>query len=202
MILRTALVLGVLAGPAAAGSIESAYTSIDDKEACALVGLGAEGEGDWAETVCTGFRGFPVIISYGDARESVFYGFPPDTDDRFANWESFGSFNSVGPKIEWRYERDGERVLPFATIHRWFVSEPEDSTKSTQVLVVEKVGTLPERQGCVVGYVVATGDPRANEKAREIADGQVRGFVCGSDEPVVIADGAPLPPPYSASGGE
>lgn len=202
MIRRAVLFLGLLAGPACAGGIDSAYTRINGKEDCALVGIGAEGEGDWSESVCNGFRGFPVIISYGDARRSLFYGFPPETDDAFAGWESFGAFNTVGPVIEWRYEKDGERILPFATIHRWFVSEPEDSTKTTEVLVIEKVGTLPERQGCVVGYVVATGDPKANEKARQVADEQVRGFACGSDEPIIIADGGPLPPPYSASGGE
>ncbi len=198
MIRRLALFLSLVAAPAAAGSIESAYSDIDDQKACALVGVGAEGEGDWSESVCSGFRGFPVIISYGDARESVLYGFPPEQDDLFAGWESFAAFNSVGPKIEWRYEKDGDRVLPFATIHRWFVSEPEDSTRTTEVLVVERVATLTDRQGCVVGYVVASGDPKANEKARNIADQQARTFACGSDEPVIIADGGPLPEPYRA----
>ncbi len=198
MIRRLALALAILPLPAFAATIESAYTDLNDANPCATVAQAEEGDGDWAEIVCPGFRGFPVIITYGDARESVFYGFPPGRQAVSDGWESFGPFNSVGPKIEWRYEVDGDLTRPFATIHRWFVSQPEDSEKTTEVLVVEKVGTLAERQGCVVGYVVASGDPKANEKARTIADGQARGFACGADEPVIIADGAELPEPYRA----
>lgn len=196
MIRPTVLALSLIAVFAAeAGEIVSAYTDVNDKTPCATVDQAEEGEGDWAEIVCPGFMGFPVIISYGDARESVFYGFPPERSTPFVGWESFGPFNSVGPKIEWRYEKKGDLTLPFATIHRWFVSYPEEAEKTVEVLVVEKVGSLGEREGCRVGYVVATGDPAANEKARKIADEQARTFSCAGDEPVVIADGAELPEP-------
>lgn len=188
-----------VATPAAA-EIASAYTDLDAKTPCATVAQAEEGDGDWAEAVCPGFRGFPVIVSYGDARESVFYGFPPERDNAFVGWESFGHFNSVGPKIEWRYETKGDLVIPFATIHRWFVSQLDDPEKSTEVLVIEKVGSLEAREGCRVGYVVATGDPKANDKARRIADDSARNFTCGADQPAIIADGAELPEPMVNSG--
>lgn len=199
--LRRLTAIALLFAPVpASAEILSAYTDADEKTPCATVAQAEEGDGDWAEIVCPGFMGFPVIISYGDARESVFYGFPPQRENAFVGWESFGHFNSVGPKIEWRYEKKGDLTLPFATIHRWFVSEAEDATKTTEVLVIEKVGALDAREGCRVGYVVASGDPKANEKARKVADEQARDFSCAGDEPVIIADGAELPEPMVNKG--
>jgi hypothetical protein len=40
---------------------------------------------------------------------------------------------------------------------------------------------------------VATGNPKANETARKIADEQVRDFACGADEPVQVEGEAPVP---------
>ena len=96
-----------------------------------------------------------------------------------------------GPKIEWRVAKDGDRTIPFATIHRWSVSDPEDAEKQVEVLVVEKVGQIGEQDGCAVGLVLATGNPKANETARKIADEQARGFACGGDERVLV--GEPMP---------
>jgi hypothetical protein len=50
-----------------------------------------------------------------------------------------------------------------------------------QVLVVSKVAGK-DGQGCVVGYVDALANPKANSLAREIADTRAKGFVCGRDE--------------------
>lgn len=61
-----------------------------------------------------------------------------------------------------------------------------------EVLVVQKVGQLHPREGCVVGYVVATGNPEANQKARRIADSKVRDHSCGN-QPTIDAGSVPLP---------
>lgn len=187
---RFLLMLACLMPTAApAEEIFSAYTDLDFEKACTTVAEAAEGEGDWAETVCPGYRGFPVIVQYGDARDSVFYGFPPAPGD--LAWESFSALNSAGLKIEWRITKDGGREVPFATIHRWGIVDPEDSDRHIEVLVVEKVGQLDERQGCAVGLVMATGNPQANETARRIADEQARTFACGADERVLVGDAIP-----------
>jgi hypothetical protein len=177
-----------------AGEISSVYTELDANEDCTVfAAAGEEGEGDWANLVCTGYSGYPVIIYSADLRESVFYGFPP-AGDLAPAWESFAAFNSAGPKIEWRVEMDGDRALPFATIHRWFVSnDPDDAEKKTEVLVVAKLGQIAERDGCAVGLVVASGNPKANETARKIADEQARNFACGADERVLVSGDVPLP---------
>lgn len=179
----------VLCWPAAAAEMSSAYTDLNTARDCAVL-ESSQDEGDFVRMICPGWRGYPVILSAGDLRESVFYGFPPSGE---LPWESFGPFNATGNKIEWRIETNGETAVPIATIHRWFVSDPEDDTKKTEVLVVEKVGQLGERDGCAVGLVVATGNPKANETARRIADESVRDFACGADERVLVSGDVPMP---------
>lgn len=179
---------------AAAGEVSSAYSDlVADRDCTTFAAADPDEGGDWANLVCNGYRGYPVFIYYGDARESLFYGFPP-AGDLAPVWESFDAFNSTGPKIEWRLETDGNGAVPFATIHRWFVSDPDDTSENIEVLVVEKVGQPHERDGCAVGYVVATGNPDANEKARRIADLQAREFACGADQPVIDQGSVPVPP--------
>jgi hypothetical protein len=185
-----AMAVAGLGQVAAAGEISSAYTDIDAEKTCSIFSANEEG-GEFANLACNGWRGYPVLIYSGDLRESVFYGFPPDGDLAPA-WESFSAFNSTGPRIEWRIETDGSRSVPFAAIHRWFVSaDPENPDKQTEVLVVEKVGQMHERQGCAVGLVLATGNPQANEEARRIADERARHFSCGVDQRVVVGDSVP-----------
>lgn len=183
------LALGCVS-PAAAEEIVSVYTDLVADRDCSVFAAAEEGEGEWSNMVCAGYRGYPVMVQYGDARESPFYGFPPDGDLAPA-WESFAAFNSAGPKIEWRIARDGGRETPFATIHRWFVADGEGGP-DVEVLVVEKVGQVHGREGCAVGYVVATGNADANGKARRIADRQARDFACG-DQPTVDAGSVALP---------
>lgn len=168
-------------GPAAAGEISSAYTDLDLERDCATVAAAGPDDGDWQELVCSGWRGYPVLLSIADLRHSVFYGFPPTGDRPF---ETFAAFNAAGPRIEWRIESEGDRSTLFATIHRWTVEGAEG--RRTEVLVVSKVGQLEGRQGCVVGLVTATGHPDANESARRLADERARSFACGTDAPVEI----------------
>jgi hypothetical protein len=186
--MRALLIPLALAGfcqAAQAGDISSAYTDLDSKKDCVTYAQAAEGDGDWADLVCSGYRGYPVLIGYDDARESVYYGFP--SDDMTSLWESFTAFNGSGPKVEWRIETNGDVAIPFAAIHRRSVSHPEDN-KSTDVLVVAKVAQPEEHQGCTVGLVLATGNPQANDQARKLADEKAKTFVCGKDKREVIGD--------------
>ncbi|HTN64450.1 MAG TPA: hypothetical protein VL147_23315 [Devosia sp.] len=79
----------------------------------------------------------------------------------------------------------------FRHIHRWFVTVA-NASQPVEALVVQKVGQLHPRAGCVVGYVVATGHPDANQKARQIADGKARNHSCG-DQPTIDAGSVPVP---------
>ena len=183
----------LLTVPAWAGTVSSEYTKLDAEKDCAVFSAAGDDGGDWADMICSGYRGYPVLLYYGDARESLFYGLPPGGDLAPA-WESFSAFNSTGPTIEWRIETDGDVKVPFATIHRWFVSaDPENPDKSVEVLAIEKVGQVTDRSGCVVGYVVASGNAGANEAARRIADQRARAFECGADEPTIEQGSVPMP---------
>lgn len=183
------------ADPAAAGDISSEYTKLVTERDCSVISSAGEEGGDWANLACNGYRGFPVMIAYSDLRESVHYGFPPG-GDLAPRWESFGSFNSTGDTIEWRIEAGDNGSLPFATIHRWTISGG-DGDDEVQVLVVEKVA-IPGGEGCVVGYVVATGNGSANEQARQVADGFARDFACFVDPPEIRQGSVDLPQTYVA----
>lgn len=180
-----------LATAGASAQIASEHTDLSYEETCSVVGMAEEGDGDWANYVCTGYRGYPVIVSYADERESIFYGFPPEGGAGFI-WEGFEGFSSAGPTIEWRVERRGEVEIPFATIHRWTVTSMDEPDETVEVLVVEKVGLLPQRQGCAIAYVMATGNEEAEEQARQLADTQARDFQCG-DQPTIFSGDLEMP---------
>ncbi len=187
--------LALAATPAAAAeSILSAYTDLDAERDCTVIELDEEG-GGVANLVCNGYKGYPVLIFAGDLRETLFYGYPPEGDLPPA-WESFGAFNSTGPKIEWRIAKNGDDEIPFATIHRWFVSSVDDPEKQIEVLAVAKVAQVSAREGCTVGLVVASGNAKANETARKVADENARDFACGVDQRIEIAGKVPLPDFY------
>jgi hypothetical protein len=185
-----ALVFAGLCNSAAAGEISSAYSDLDTEKDCTVFAAAEDGEGDWANLVCNGYRGYPVFIHGDDLRESTQYCFPPGNLAKTA-WESFSGFNSVGAKVEWRLETIAGRSVPFAAIHRRSVTTGEDASRQVEVLVVSKVAQIDAHEGCVIGLVLATGTPKANEAARRIADEKARGFACGKDERVVV--GSPMP---------
>ncbi|PAP96512.1 hypothetical protein [Mesorhizobium wenxiniae] len=185
-LLMIPLALAGLCQAAQSGDISSAYTDLDWKKDCVTYAQATEGEGDWASLACSGYRGYPVLIAYDDARESLFYGFP--SSDMTAVWESFIAFNSAAPKLEWRIETNGDLAIPFAVIHRRSISNPEGENKPTDVLIVAKVAQPENYEGCTVGLVLATGNRAANDEARKLADEKARTFACGKDKRVVIGN--------------
>ena len=157
-VLTTGICLLALSQLAHADEISSVYTELNIDKDCTTFAINEEG-GEFANLACNGYGGYPVLIYSADLRESIYYGFPKGGDLAPA-WESFAAFNSAGPKIEWRVAKDGGRTIPFATIHRWSVSDPEDPDKMVEVLVVEKVSQLVEQDGCAVGLVRGDRQPQ------------------------------------------
>jgi hypothetical protein len=185
--MRTVLALAILAAfavPARAGDISSAYTDLDWKKDCVTYAEAQNGEGDWADLACSGYRGYPVLIAYDDERESLFYGFP--AADMTPVWESFTAFNASTGKVEWRIETNGNIAVPFAAIHRRSVSDANNPDRSIEVLLVSKVAQPDAKEGCTVGVVLATGNAQANDQARRIADEKARAFQCGKDQRVTV----------------
>jgi hypothetical protein len=164
---------------------ESVYTDVD-LDHCQTLDKPAPGEpGDYISMKCKGYRDYPLYFKEGDLRQSVFYGFLDKQIIDEAS-ESFGPFNHIGKKVEWRLDGRGK---PYAAILRFHIenSNPEsgmpDKQSAGQVLVVSRVGQPDDPRGCVAGYVDALANPDPNERARQVADDLAPGFACGKDEP-------------------
>lgn len=184
--------------PAAAATIESAYTRFDADKCRHKPGTEVEDYGSWS---CPGYGGLKVRLSAGDQRMTVTFGRTADDDDLAAS-QSFPAFNSVYQgTVEWRLARGADgRARPFATILRWNVRLAGDEpgprgriTSTGRVLVVTRLGPGGT---CHVGYVDARANPDANALARAIADEAARSFACGKDKPIVrgvVGAGLSLP---------
>ncbi len=168
----------LLATPAAA-EITSAYTDFDLKK-CVRVSAETSGEDGESSGVfeCPGYGDYVVTFAEGDLRSFVSFG--TESGDHCSFRQTFGGFNSVGNKIEWRL-KDSK---PFAVIQRWTVSyDSEDANKTRSWLVVTKIEA---DESCHMAYVEGAL-PGANEKARIIADTVVAKSLCGATEKIILA---------------
>jgi hypothetical protein len=123
---------------------------------------------------CKGHDGIDVRVAEGDLRIFVSYGANAETQT--AAYETLPVFNNIGETLEWRVVKEGGNWKPFATIlrYRWDSDLVEGST-----LVVTK---LDKTDACHMAYVEATGNPKANDLARTIADKDARAFICKRDK--------------------
>ncbi|CAN7327522.1 hypothetical protein LJR030_003362 [Rhizobium sp. LjRoot30] len=167
----------------AAGANESSYTDMNTDK-CKTLSRNEEESGS-VSLKCRGLDGYPVYFKEGDARQSVFFG-PVSQSYIDGAFESFGMFNYVGKKVEWRVDDSG---TPVAAILRYFISnlDPETGmpTKELegQVLVISRVAQSDDESGCVAAYVDALANGDANGLARQVADDMAANFTCGQDEP-------------------
>jgi hypothetical protein len=175
-LLSSVALIPLLAGPAAAQQIDSAYTDVDLDE-CTIIRSDDFGS-RWA---CPGHKGTPVMIAEGDLRFFVSYGFGAPGEK--AAQQTLPPFNYLGPQIEWRLSNAEGHWKPFATILR-YRTEREAGEEEGQVLVVTR---LEEGATCHVAYVDAAANADANELARKAADDIAPDFEC-EDEPEVIGE--------------
>lgn len=152
----------------------SQYTTLN-LDACQVLKTYEESGG--VDLRCDGFKDVPVYVSEGDLRFYVSYGERSDVPAQFA------PFNTLGKKVEWRLDEDGQPVAAIVRHHLDISAgaEDDDSPKERQVLSISSIGTK-EKPGCVIGMVNASTNPNANQLARQIADHYARAFRCGVDE--------------------
>jgi hypothetical protein len=153
---------------AQAQEISSVYTPLDLRKCKDVTPADAKEYGTiWR---CEGYEGIPVRVAEGDLR--IFVSFGPRAETQSAANETLPQFNTVGDKLEWRVAKAGDRFRPFATIlrYKWDSDNGEGST-----LVITKLGS---DDSCHVAYLDATGNPKANEQARAIADRDAPNFIC------------------------
>jgi hypothetical protein len=154
---------------------ESVYTDLLLEKCKTLVEPDPdEPGGDFMSSLCAGLGGYKVLFKEGDLRQSIHYGYLKKSIVDHA-FESFGQFNNMNPKIEWRLGDDGK---PYAAIQRFFVG---DADNQGQVLAISRVGQPGDEEGCPVGYVDALANKNPNALAREVADTVAAAFRCGKD---------------------
>lgn len=153
----------------------SAYTELD-LDLCLVLDADDFGA-SWA---CPGYKGYPLMVTEGDLRFSLIYGFGA----RMADGQTLPPFNYLGPKLEWRLSNALGRWMPIATIVRYHTADPESGEDKGEVLVVTQ---LVEGNSCHIAYVDALANKDANELARRAADASGT-FDCATDEVEIIGD--------------
>lgn len=158
--------------PASAGEISSVYTSLDLNK-CELTDS-RPNEGGYAAWDCKGHKGMRVSVVTSDDRYYVSYG--ALAEKLTAADQTLAPFNTIYSTLEWRVERKGAEWAPFATILRYAWDDSDG--RRGEILVVTKLGAT---DACQMEYIVANGNPNANEQARQIADTRARAFICNKE---------------------
>jgi hypothetical protein len=165
---------GLAAGPAKASPLKSLYTTIELKT-CKQVRHHRDGSA-W---LCEGLAGLPVYVAEGDLRQFVSVG--ENAQKRRAATQTLGAFNTIFEKgsdratVEWRFNRRGEKQIPYATIVRFHTSR---GGRKGDVLVVSKVSST---ESCHVAYIDALANQDAITLARFVADNQAKTFDCRNE---------------------
>jgi hypothetical protein len=154
-------------------AFNSAYTDINLDQCLVL-----EADDFGASWACPGYKGYPLMVTEGDLRYSLIYGFGA----KAADGQTLPPFNTLGPKIEWRLSNDLGRWMPVATIVRYHTADAETGEDKGQVLVVTQ---LVEGQTCHIAYIDALANPNANALAQQAADTSGK-FDCANDEVEII----------------
>ncbi len=167
-------IAAAVVAPAAANPLKSLYTTIDLKS-CTQTQRHRDG-GAW---LCKGLEGYPIYVAEGDLRMFVSVGKRPEK--RKAATQTLGPFNSLfkgnasRATLEWRFVKRNGKVVPYATIQRFFTQN--DDGKG-EVLVVTKV---TDKEDCHVAHIDALANPQAIALARKVADEEARKFDCRND---------------------
>ena len=150
---------------AAAQTNQSAYTPLGDKQ-CRKI-KSAEAGDDGYEGRCPGVAGYTLLLSEGDLRQNITVITPKGAKHSLELWDVIsGGFSSVGPKAEWRMEKQNGKLTPVALIVRYNASEnPDQPDKLSSYLAVSKITST---EICVTDKILP--GPNVNEDARRAAD--------------------------------
>jgi hypothetical protein len=137
---------------------ESVYTNI---ARCKTIESHEEGASSTQK--CAGVAGYSLLVEDADSRQSVTVVSPDGKKHPLNYWQVITTgFSSLGGKAEWRVEKKGARVRPYALIVRVNASEnPEKPEQTTSYLAVAKI---------TAAAVCVTDKVKTNEEARQAAD--------------------------------
>lgn len=143
-----------------APAAESVYTDLAP-DRCKTVETHEEGASSVQK--CAGVEGYALLVEDDDSRQSVTVVGPDGKKHPLNYWQVITTgFSSLGEKAEWRVEKKGGKVRPYALIVRVNANEnPEKPEEKTSYLAVAK---LTGAEVCVTDKV------KTNEEARRAAD--------------------------------
>lgn len=120
-------------------------------------------EGSSSVQKCPGVAGYGLLVEDSDSRQSVTVVSPDGKKHPLNYWQVITTgFSSLGEKAEWRVEKKGGKLRPFALIVRVNASEnPEKPDEKTSYLAVAKI---------TASAVCVTDKVQTNEEARAAAD--------------------------------
>jgi len=176
--LGLALSLAAVAPASAVQQSKSRYSTVDLAKCEAAVRNGKAKA--W---ICPGLPGYPLYISIDGQR--TFFSPGPKAAARRAARQALSSASTLfdgksrRAAIEWRFVIRDKKVVPYATIVRFFT---QGATGRGEVVVVTKVADI---DSCQVARIDALANGDAMVMAREIADRKARTFECGKDPEVV-----------------
>lgn len=180
--------MGLLMGlTAASGALavqqsKSKYSTID-LEKCARKGA----DGGARAWLCPGLPGFPVHVAIAGHR--TFFSPGPEGSARRAARQSLGSASTLfdgrsqRAAIEWRFVIRDKKVVPYASIVRFFT---QSLAGRGEVVIVTKIG---DTDSCQVAWIDALANRDAMVLARTIADRQARSFNCSRDPEIAGSSG-------------
>lgn len=173
-----ALSLGTVLPAWAVQQPKSRYSTVDLAK-CEQTVRGSK-EKAW---ICPGLPGYPLYISVDGQR--TFFSPGPKAATRRAARQALSSASSLfdgksrRAAIEWRFVIRDKKVVPYATIVRYFT---QGAAGRGEVVVVTKVAEI---ESCQVARIDALANGDAMVLARAVADRKARSFECGNDPEVV-----------------
>ncbi|MDO9381519.1 MAG: hypothetical protein Q7T86_01520 [Hyphomicrobiaceae bacterium] len=176
--LAIVLSLALAPGSYAVQQAKSRYSTIELSK-CRSAGTSA-----WQ---CNGLPGYPVYVA--TAKLHTFVSVGPAGQTRRAAKQSLRVANTLfdgrSPRtaVEWRFIIRDKKVVPYATIVRYFTQSKE---ARGEVVVVTRV---TDAESCQVARIDALANRNAMVLAREIADRQARTFDCRQEPSIAGATG-------------
>jgi hypothetical protein len=170
--LLLALVFSVMfcaSGFAVAQPYQSAYTK-HDYEKCRLIA----DEEPVTERQCEGHGG--ILVNWTNEPDASFVAFGKEGLVGEAG-KAF-TFAVAGETVEWRGAMAGGKLVPFAAIVRFDLCGGIGGPCHPELVLFRLDGA---ERSCIAATVDAR-KAKANERARQLADGFVRTFRCGKDK--------------------
>lgn len=164
LLILTLLASGVVAS---AQAVQSVYTWFNwDK--CKTLRENEEAAG-YILMECPGIAGYKLQVESQDLRDGLTVVRPDgSTHELNFGYIGGGGFSSLGRRVEWRVRREKGKLVPFALIVRFTVSQYVGGDPGTREVPYLTVTKITPQKICLLEPILALRN--SNIKARRLAD--------------------------------